>query len=121
MVFRHLTFFNQGSVEQYLGAEKGALSLPVSIGIGGVTGVLYWFSVFGLDTLKTRIMQDTVEAEPKFKSIGQCYRAVMEERNGKISRLIMGPGLTAALLRAFPTNAVMLGSYAFLGKYFNLT
>ena len=110
----------KGTTERRLNVESGQLSLPTSILIGGLTGIVYWTSIFGLDTVKTQIMKDTIEKTPRFRSVRHCLSTILKERNGKWSRLMFGPGISAALLRSFPVNAIMLGSYAYLGRKMNL-
>jgi hypothetical protein len=82
--------------------------------LGAVTGVVYWLSVFGLDTVKTRLMVDLAQEKPAFTSIWDCIQKLRVERGGSPWRVMFGPGLSAALIRAGPVNAVMLGTYAAL-------
>ena len=81
--------------------------------VGGLTGLVYWLSIFGLDSLKTRVMADAARPTPQFSSIRQCYLALKQER-GSLRRVLFGPGLSAALVRAVPVNAVMLGTFSFV-------
>jgi hypothetical protein len=78
--------------------------------MGAVTGMIYWLGVFGMDTIKTRIMVDLASEKPVYWTIANCTAAVRKER-GSWRRVFFGPGISAALMRAAPVNAVMLGVY----------
>ncbi len=91
-------------------------SMAGNFAMGAATGIIYWLSVFGLDTVKTRIMVDLAQEKRQFSSIWDCYRQLKAERGGSVRRVLFGPGLSAALIRAGPVNAVMLGTYAALER-----
>jgi hypothetical protein len=76
--------------------------------MGSLTGVIYWLSVFGLDTIKTRVMVDLASPNKPMASFLDCFNALRRER-GSLRLVFFGPGLSAALIRAVPVNAVMLG------------
>lgn len=91
---------------------KGSeLSLPERIGLGGLTGVFYWCSIFGLDTIKTRVLVDCLNPTPTYRGVVHCAREIY--RQGGIRPFYCG--LSAAIFRGFPVNAVMLSVYSYLG------
>ncbi len=43
--------------------------------LGAVTGIVYWLSVFGLDTVKTRVMVDLAQEKPvSWFGVSFCIR-----------------------------------------------
>ncbi len=107
---------------------------PSALCMGATTGLFYWLCVFGLDTIKTRVMVDLSSQNPSFPTLWGCFKSLkqgfffffffffffkdcllftfsntIEQERGSLRRVFFGPGLSAALIRAAPVNAVMLG------------
>jgi solute carrier family 25 carnitine/acylcarnitine transporter 20/29 len=67
---------------------------------GAFAGILFWFSVYPIDMVKTKIQIDSFE-NPQFKSTMDCFRQIYKTQGfGGFWK-----GLTPCLLRAIPVNS----------------
>lgn len=105
----------QNGVASFSGVHPDALTLGQRVLVGGVTGVAYWGAIYGMDTIKSRLMQDTANKLPRYGSISQCVRETIQER-GFVG---LYRGVTICLIRAFPVNAVMLSTNYYAKKWLN--
>lgn len=99
-------------------ASIGNLKLMLA---GGLSGIAAWISTYPMDVIKTRLqaqswpIEKTRYATPASTSmtIRKCYRNIL--KNEGISGLFKG--ITATLVRAFPTNAVIFTTYALTKRW----
>jgi len=67
---------------------------------GAFAGICFWFSVFPIDVVKTKIQIDSF-TNPQFKSMMDCVRQTYSKQGFKG----FWRGLTPCLLRAIPVNS----------------
>lgn len=75
---------------------------------GGMSGVLGWLSTYPVDVIKTRIQTDLRCSSSLFK----CAKLMIRQEG----LTVMGRGMLATIIRAFPTNAVIFLSYSWTMK-----
>ena len=81
----------------------GPLSLLLA---GGMSGISSWVLTYPIDVIKSRFQADKDGKERKYHSIADCVRKTY--RTGGLA--VFTGGLTATILRAFPTNAATLAT-----------
>lgn len=86
-------------------SQIGTLKLMI---VGGLGGMISWFSTFPLDVIKSRMQADGNRGKFIYKSAMDC--ALKSYRNEGLSVFYKGLGPT--LLRAFPCNAAVYSVYA---------
>eukprot|EP01017_Pseudomicrothorax_dubius_P025841 TRINITY_DN2834_c0_g1_i2.p1 TRINITY_DN2834_c0_g1~~TRINITY_DN2834_c0_g1_i2.p1 ORF type:complete len:117 (-),score=19.51 TRINITY_DN2834_c0_g1_i2:10-360(-) len=67
---------------------------------GAIAGYLYWFAVFPIDVVKSRIQSDSFTA-PKYQGMLDCFRKSFQEGGYRV----FYKGFAICLLRAGPVNA----------------
>ena len=68
---------------------------------GGMSGISSWFFTYPIDVIKSRFQADGDGRDRRYQSILDCVRKTY--RSGGLHAF--SQGLTATILRAFPTNA----------------
>lgn len=68
---------------------------------GGLSGISSWVATYPIDVVKSRFQADETGRKRKYHSMVDCVRKTY--RSGGLSAF--SQGLTATILRAFPTNA----------------
>lgn len=77
---------------------------------GGLSGITGWLSTYPMDVIKTKIQAQELDNHkpPLYKGTMDCFLKSIKNEGWKI----MFRGLTATMIRAFPTNAVIFYAYA---------
>jgi solute carrier family 25 carnitine/acylcarnitine transporter 20/29 len=77
---------------------------------GGFAGIVGWMTTYPVDMIKTRLQSSTgtikiVEEDrnPRYKNLLNAYRVILKEEGYRV----FFSGMSAACVRAFPTNAVI--------------
>ncbi|KAF2074033.1 hypothetical protein CYY_004647 [Polysphondylium violaceum] len=74
----------------------------VAVGAGGTAGMSFWFSIYPMDVIKTRIQTQPEHLPPKYKGVIDCAIKIYREEG--INTFFRG--FLPTLLRSFPTSAV---------------
>jgi len=75
---------------------------------GGISGMLSWGINYPIDVVKSRIQIDGMDGPRRYKSSYDCFKS-MKATTGWSG---LYRGVSATLMRAFPTNAAMLPAYS---------
>jgi solute carrier family 25 carnitine/acylcarnitine transporter 20/29 len=92
-------------------SSKDEASLTTLLMAGGMAGIAAWLPCFPQDVMKSRIQRTD-----KPLRIRDCFRAVWREGNGVKA---FYRGLSAALVRAVPANAVTFVAYEWTMRLLN--
>jgi solute carrier family 25 (mitochondrial carnitine/acylcarnitine transporter), member 20/29 len=101
-----------GNVSYFAAYEFFKRVLPVesptgrTLIAGGFAGMAYWSMCYPFDIVKSRLQCDSLVA-PSYSSVMDCARKTMREFGVRG----MYRGLSFALFRSFPINAVTFGGY----------
>lgn len=80
---------------------------------GGMSGISSWVFTYPIDVVKSRIQADGDGQDRKFRGIVDCVRKTY--RSGGL--YAFSQGLTATVLRAFPTNAATFATVTITLRY----
>lgn len=75
---------------------------------GGFSGMLSWGINYPVDVVKSRVQIDGMDGPRKYQNTFSCFR----DLHSKTGWTGLYRGVSATLLRAFPTNAAMLPAYS---------
>ena len=106
-----LYFATYEAIIQYFRGEErtlGDLNPGHLLAAGGVSGMVSWGVNYPVDVIKSRIQIDGFRGPVIYNSSRCCFRQLKSE----VGWRGLYRGVTATLVRAFPTNAVMLPAYS---------
>ncbi|EGG18749.1 mitochondrial substrate carrier family protein [Cavenderia fasciculata] len=105
------------AAENTIKIKSVATNLPpwVAICAGGCAGMSFWFSIYPLDVIKTRIQTQPNNSPLKYGGIIDCAKMIYKQEG--LSAFYRG--FTATLFRAFPTSAINFLMYETTRKLLN--
>jgi len=92
------------------------MPIPSLLLAGGTAGAAAWVCSYPLDVIKTRLQTDPLPGEtPRYKGLIDCAMKSHKEAGGGLKGfMVFTKGLTTAVVRSFPVNAAIFGSYELL-------
>jgi len=94
---------HNGDAESHnIAGKHQPLPAWVAVGAGGTAGMSFWFSIYPMDVIKTRIQTQPEHLPPKYKGVIDCAIKIYREEG--INTFFRG--FIPTLLRSFPTSAV---------------
>ena len=92
--------------------ENDPSSLPLLMICGGTAGIMSWTFTYPQDMIKTRLQADGM-GHNRYQGTADCARTIYREAGvGGFFK-----GFNAALIRAFPTNAVTFATVTLFLKF----
>ena len=112
-------FFTSEQVYKIMAPNvKNKSDLPVYIPLlaGGIGGITYWMFNYPFDYVKT-LMQSDKFGDFKYKSTMDCFAQEYKAHGFKA----FYKGYLVCMLRSFPVNAALLGTYRVMQKLTGVT
>lgn len=95
------------------GSSTDCIGLLGLLLAGGMSGISSWVFTYPIDVVKSRIQADGDGQDRKYRSIVDCVRKTY--RSGGLNAFLQG--LTATVVRAFPTNAATFATVTITLRY----
>ncbi|KRX04977.1 Mitochondrial carrier domain [Pseudocohnilembus persalinus] len=90
--------------------QHEAITKLIQMTAGGVSGAFLWFTIYPIDTVKSKIQADSIKS-PKLGSFMQILKSMNVKQ--------MYKGVDACLMRAIPGNAGVFLAFEETKKYIN--
>lgn len=73
---------------------------------GGLSGLIYWLSIYPIDLIKSRIQADSLSF-PIYRSPIHCLKQTLQKEGGKF----IFKGMLPCMLRSFPVSAIYIFTF----------